>query len=426
MRSLYLVAVGLVIAGCSSADGAGPPEDTDTEIDSGSTGTGGKVGTGGATGTGGKVGTGGATGSGGKSGTGGATGSGGSDAGIVVRACSGLGAVDQWENISPPEFRVPSNMETLSVVVDPKAQTVYAAAGPAAGSAGSHTGVMKSTDCGATWAPATTGQNMDRLKTGGQWAMLIDPVDPQTLYVANGYGNEPTIYKSTNGGVDFEGLAPYPGRGTNVFVQGMALEQTDPQHLVVDFHENCASPYTPLCFSQSTDGGGTWQMFNGPASLGGWHEGATLSVLGPSSYVYGGDGGFYTGNNGQTWTKVVNDVFNAAYPGSTDIAPDGTIYLTGSGSVYSSHTNPIGSSWTAIPNSPRASVIIDDGVRLFASYAWGGPQPNWTAPLSNPSAWTPMTSPSMSRGGNELAYDAVHHIVYSANWGAGLWRVVTR
>jgi hypothetical protein len=256
--------------------------------------------------------------------------------------------------------------------------------------------------------------------------MLIDPVNPKTLYVANGYGNDPTIYKSTNGGVDFEGLAPWPGRGTNVFVQDIALERTNPQHLAVNFHDNCVSPYTPVCFSQSSDGGATWQMFNGPASLSGWHEGATLSVIGPSSYIYGGDGGWYTGNGGETWTKVISDSFNAAYPGSTDIAPDGAIYIAGTGLVYSSHTTPIGSSWTAIPGSPRTSVIINDGVRLFASNAWGGPQPNWTAPLNNPSAWKQMPSPTMSRGGNELAYDATHHIVYSANWAAGLWRVVTR
>jgi len=29
-------------------------------------------------------------------------------------------------------------------------------------------------------------------------------------------------------------------------------------------------------------------------------------------------------------------------------------------------------------------------------------------------------------GANQLAYDAGHHIVYAANWGNGLWRLVTR
>jgi hypothetical protein len=30
------------------------------------------------------------------------------------------------------------------------------------------------------------------------------------------------------------------------------------------------------------------------------------------------------------------------------------------------------------------------------------------------------------RGSNEMAYDSLNHIVYSANWGSGLWRLVTR
>jgi hypothetical protein len=401
----------------------------------GKTGTGGFAGVGATTGTGGSTGISGSTGMGGKTGTGGAVGtsgaggsggSGGTSGPVVVTPCSDLPAVDQWQNISPTEFRVPSTMEVYSVVVSPQDQTVYAAAGNKTNGGNGGTGVMKSTDCGATWTSATTGKNADRLKTGALWAMLVDPVNPKTLYVANGYGNDPSIYKSTNGGVDFEGLAPWPGRGTNVFVQDIALEKTNPQHLAVNFHANCESPYTPLCFSQSSDGGATWQMFNGPASVGGWHEGATLSVLGASTYIYGGAGGWYTGDGGQTWTNVINEEFNTAYPGSSDIAPDGTIYWAGTTSIYSSHGNPIGSSWTKIPNSPHVSVIIDDGVRLFASYGGQTPQPDWTAPLGNPSTWTKMPAVGRWRGGNELAYDATHHIIYSASWAAGLWRVVTR
>ena len=149
-------------------------------------------------------------------------------------------------------------------------------------------------------------------------------------------------------------------------------------------------------------------------------------MLGPKSYLFASAGAWFTGDAGQTWTKVVADSFNAAYPGSTVLAPDGTLYLTGTGAVYASHSNPLGSTFAAIANSPRASVITHDGVNLFASNAWGSPQPNWSAPLANPSIWTHMPSPAMSRGSNQLAYDSGHHIVYSANWGAGLWRLVTR
>jgi photosystem II stability/assembly factor-like uncharacterized protein len=323
-------------------------------------------------------------------------------------------------------FRVPSNEETLAVVVSQQDQTVYAAAGNKTNGGNGGTGVLKSTDCGATFTAVTTGMNSDKILSGDPWAMMIDPLSPQTLYINNGYGNDPTIYKSTNGGVDFAALSPHPTRGTNSFVQDLAMDPANPQHIAVSFHENCTAPYNPLCLSSSTDGGATWQLINGPAQLGGWAEAATLSVLGPDSYLFASAGAWFTKDAGKTWTKVVSDNFNAAYPGSTTLAPDGTLYLTGSGAVYKSHSDPLGSVFTAITNSPRASVIIHDGVNLFLSNAWGSPAPNWTAPLSDSSKWSHMQSPSMSRGGNQLAYDASHHIVYSANWGAGLWRLVTR
>ena len=85
---------------------------------------------------------------------------------------------------------------------------------------------------------------------------------------------------------------------------------------------------------------------------------------------------------------------------------------------------------TALAGSPQAVAIIDDGVSLFASTSSTQSQPFWTAPLSDATAWTQMPDAicvgSLCRGSNELAYDADHHIVYSASWGAGLWRLVTR
>jgi hypothetical protein len=86
-----------------------------------------------------------------------------------------------------------------------------------------------------------------------------------------------------------------------------------------------------------------------------------------------------------------------------------------------------GSSWTKLPNSPIATAIIDDGVSLFASNGWDmSGQPFYRAPLGNPGAWTQMKSPSVVSGGNPMVYDSAHHIVYSANWSGGLWRLVTR
>ena len=38
----------------------------------------------------------------------------------------------------------------------------------------------------------STGTNADKLMTGDPWAMLIDPLNPRTMYVNNGYGQDAT------------------------------------------------------------------------------------------------------------------------------------------------------------------------------------------------------------------------------------------
>jgi hypothetical protein len=51
-------------------------------------------------------------------------------------------------------------------------------------------------------------------------------------------------------------------------------------------------------------------------------------------------------------------------------------------------------------------------------------EPFWSSPEKDGQTWTPMTSPQLSNGGS-LAYDGVHHLLYSTDLGAGVWRVVT-
>jgi hypothetical protein len=55
----------------------------------------------------------------------------------------------------------------------------------------------------------------------------------------------------------------------------------------------------------------------------------------------------------------------------------------------------------------------------------------YTANKSDPSTWTAFPSPPQAKknsqggGGVFLAYDDAHHILYSANFDAGLWRIGT-
>jgi hypothetical protein len=286
-----------------------------------------------------------------------------------------------------------------------------------------------STDCGATWTAQTTGENSDKLFTGDPWAMLIDPGNPDVIYMNNGYGDDPTLYKSTNAGVDWTALWPHPEWKQTSHVQAIAMDPADPEHLAVTFHTTCESPYNGMCLSRSNDGGDTWELFDGPSAITGWSEGASLAILGPTTYLltFGfGGGAWYSDNEGDTWTEVVPGNFDGSYTGGTANV-DGVLYLGGANSLYKSTSDPLGSAFEKIEGSAKVTVMISDGTNLYGGYAWNyDGNPMYSAPLSNLATWTQnTTAPSMGRGPYQMAYDPVHHVIYSASIGAGLWRMVT-
>jgi hypothetical protein len=401
----------------------------------------------------------------------------------VVPPCTALsGSVGKWQNISPPPFTTPANMEVYTVAANPQNGTVFAAGGnvtngpacPAGATCPSGgTGILKSSDCGATWTKVSTGTKSSNFDNGGLWALLVDPVTPETMYVVNGYGADPTLYKSTDGAVNWTELNPDPEHvvgdpGSSVpFVQAIAIDPYDHEHLAVTFHENCASPRTPWCFSQSTDGGATWHEFNGPTSvpgfmITGWIEGASISILGPSSYlVLSGAGVHYTGDGGATWTLVMAFIDATSYAGSTLILSNGKLLIGNSqGPVFYSAAAPeqkppfaiaqapslpvpmprlpyqTGLMPAVMPlaNAPSITTFADDGVNIYGSNSPSASGESasafWVTPRSDLTAWKQMPDSickdSICRPSNEMAYDSVNHIVYSANWGAGLWRLVAK
>ncbi len=127
----------------------------------------------------------------------------------VVTACPAIDAgsaeAGAWEDITPPQVSLDvdaatgagRNYGTNSFVIDPNdTATVYLGT--------SAQGIYKTTDCGGTWTHIDTGRNGKVMDDGRQWAMLIDPTDPSVLYANSGYGPANGIFKSTNGGVDWD------------------------------------------------------------------------------------------------------------------------------------------------------------------------------------------------------------------------------
>jgi len=356
----------------------------------------------------------------------------------VIDGCPSPGSppanVGVWEDISPPEFRTPSTMETLTVAVDPvHPNVVYATAGNVTNGGHQGTGVMKSVDCGKSWTKISTGRNASHFDGGDLWAIEIDWSDPNVMYVTNGYGTEPSVYKSTNGGVDWDDVFAPDGAvvhtvGPPLFTQDVAMDPADSRHLVVSFHENCTGNYAPSCLAETKDAGATWRLFKAPTS--GWQESANFTILGTMSFLLASPSGvFFTSDAGQSWTKVINDAAYGSYDHGAYLGPNGTLYMGAGSGVYASDphagTGPIGSAWTKMANSPHGNAIVSDGVHLFVGDGIYQGANVYRAPLSDLTTWTKMPFAG-TRSATRFEYDPTRHVIYSANWGAGLWRLVTQ
>jgi hypothetical protein len=366
--------------------------------------------------------------------------------------CSSLGAVGVWQDITPAEFRSASNLETTAVVADPQNPgTLYASAGNKTNGGNGSVGVYKSTDCGATWAKISASGSP--LESGDVWQLLIDPTNAQTLYATNGYGSSPTIYKSSDGAVTFAPLATDSQHQEN-FVRSASIDPTDAEHLVVSYHELCASPRSPLCLSETHDAGATWRQFDGPpvsmSALGGDGGGPMVVSEGAILFFQPGSGVWYTNDDGQTWVEHFqwynfpgntdpNDPYNAALPttnGGPGLGYVGTrgIYVsfeaTGVFEVAAPYdaTGLVPSAWKLLAGSPaEGATMIDDGVSLFASaLSDTSGQSYYSAPVGTGTPWQQMARGGGGRGAGTFSYDVGHHLVYSANWGAGLWRLTSR
>jgi hypothetical protein len=378
------------------------------------------AGSAGSRGTGSRAGAAGSAGAGGAAGASGNTGvDGGAMPPHVVGACDGLGPVNRWDTVTPPGV-----LFVGSVAVDPvHAGTLYVGTGATSGTGGAAQGFQKSTDCGATWTKVSTGKNGKLFDSGTDYGITVDWSDPKIIFSATLYGENNSLLRSTNSGVDWDIMWPPGSDAANaqdfVFAQEFSMDPTDHMHVVSSIHVSCKGAYAPMCLAETRDSGATWHMLKGP--LKGWGENARAIVLGNKALLFAswGDGAYYTADSSvdaPVWQKVT------PYAGHARHAKNGNWYLASYQGVFRS-TNG-GETFTLIAGSPRSYAIETDGQRLFV----GGDVANnyHSALLSDDTKWQTLAAPSTPDAYVTMAYDSDHHLLYSANHTTGLIRMVTQ
>jgi hypothetical protein len=402
-------------SGTASIDGAaGSP----TSGSGGSGGTSVSAGTAGVVGMGG--GTGGSLGKAGSGGTGGTTGGAGAGGGAnqVVMPCSNLPSSTDWEKINPPEANPKGTYDdgtTEQVRVDPiESGTVWL---------GVHNrGLFKSTDCGASWKHTNTGRNGSLLDHGSWWSTVIDPTNNKILYAINGYGAG-GLWKSTDGGVDWDQTIPGDSDvGKTLygnFTNEVAMDPTDPKHLIVTPHGSCSGLVNGGCVGETTDGGATWRAVKSPAN----GEGGGPYMLDKNTWLMASGGLNRTSDGGATWQQVAPSGAQAMGGGNPLYRSDaGTYFIPAIQGVLKSDD---GLSWSLLPCGRTVGFTGSDA-NLYGGDQWSSTYR--TASLKDPTKWTTFPTPKGlpdGYGPPYMAYDRGHKLLYSSNFFGGVWRVVT-
>jgi hypothetical protein len=312
----------------------------------------------------------------------------GTDGGLF-RSTDGGGS---WSFVTMTVSGIPI-METIIgvVAIDPKTPTTIYAASPYGPPGG---GLFKSTDAGATWTALKQG-----LPAYGTlpWVsiLVIDPLTPTTLYavaVASGFGNVSDVFKSTDGGASWTSASTgQPGTG----VYSLAIAPTTPTSTL--YATVAPSTGGGLGVFKSTNGGTTWSVVNS-----GLIWSVAVDPAAPTT-VYAGNpnGPLYKSTDGGTsWTTITspNNQFGnflSTFAFGINLPIPSTIYASGvyeSGGVYKSMD--AGTSWSTVSSGLSrtniSSLAIDpktpttiyagtgdgSGGGVFKSTDGGG---SWTA-----------------------------------------------
>ena len=253
-------------------------------------------------------------------------------------------------------------------------------------------GVYKSTDGGENWiakcdglASIVGGPGADQMVTSNYWEMVIDPDNPETLYVGDRSWGSNGVYKTTDGGDNWVSTTTPTGFGKNMDIGWIDFCGMDVESLAID-PSNPDRLYfgTGMTVFKTGDGGDSWsQVYTKETESGNWQStrlettcvnDIVIDKTNPDNiYVGYLDIGFLKSTDGGTsfkrskiFSQYSGTVFTIAIdPDSPNIiyAGDGW-WERNSGWVVKS--KDYGESWTVIgnpssglPDGQVYSIVID-------------------------------------------------------------------
>lgn len=344
----------------------------------------------------------------------------------TVQPCSSVSSASGWEKITPPG----DLGDAQALGLDPlNVGTIYVQMHKGGNGAHSSTdGLYMSDNCGSTWKRVPQGRGTSdpgtNINTGSLVALIIDPVDSKVMYTASNYGPG-GIWKSVNGGVDFEQVVPESvGKYVNqMWFSSLDMEPTNHKHLAAANHANCNGPHSPNCIAETRDAGLTWTLIPAPV---GWAEGNGVSVLGDQTllFVTNMSGMYLTKDDGANWTRVGDGANGPGQGFPMYKATDGTYYLASSYGLISSKDL---TKWTNVKGGLYRSMAgTGQNIIISGFYEFNYQTASMGALASD--KWSTLGADSAPKGGNGgvwLTYEAEHHLLYSSNFDVGLWRIVT-
>jgi len=328
---------------------------------------------------------------------------------------------------------------------------------PSAVVAASLDGLLRSTDKGENWSPATG------LRASTIAALALNPSAPQSIF-AGGPGG---VFRSTNSGGEWSekdlaappasALVVDPGESSNVYAGdvGGVWKSTDGGHswsatgqldtgqvssLAIDssgsiLYAGSASVYSLSGgISKTTDGGQSWQRLAGigqaraiytllidphePQTI---YAGSDFTVYDYPSYPSGG-GVLRTTDGGQTWSLSSTDLQSPVRALAGDPSRPSTLYAgTAANGVYKSMDG--GTSWSSaghgIPDNASPLALVVDPASPATVYA--GTSTGVYRSIDGGSSWQFFGNGLGDVGVNALALDATGRLLHAATAGGGVF-----